>query len=75
MPLDGLQMRSRWRCPGRRHMVAKKLHSCHSEDTLLAVDDQGGIAEPLEEDSKVLYVILLGVAGNDDVIQVYEDEV
>jgi hypothetical protein len=40
-------------------MVAQKFHSSHSKDTLLAVDDQGGGAEPLEEDPKMLQMLLL----------------
>ncbi len=60
---------------GCGHVMTQKFHSCYSKDTLLAVDDQGGIAEPLEEDPKMLEMLLFRVAGNNDVIQVYEDEV
>jgi hypothetical protein len=56
-------------------MMAKELHSCYSKDTFLAVDDQGGIAEPLEEDPQMLEMLLFRAAGDYDVIQVDEDEV
>jgi hypothetical protein len=55
--------------------MTQKFHSCNSKDTLLAVDYQGGIAEPLEKDPKMLQMLLLRAAGDDDVIQVYKDEV
>ncbi len=55
--------------------MAKKLHGGHSKNAILAFDDQSGVAEPMEENPEVLDMVLLWLAGDDDVIQVYEDKV
>jgi hypothetical protein len=50
MALYGLQVGSH----SCSHVMPKKLHGGHSKNTFLAVDEQRGVAEPLEENPEEL---------------------
>ncbi len=54
--------------------MTQELDGGGGEHALLCVDDQARLAQPRENFSQMLQMLLLVPAGNDDVVQVAEDE-
>jgi len=59
---------------GGGHLMTQELDGGGGEHALLCVDDQARLAQPRENFSQMLQMLLLVSAGYDDVVQVAEDE-
>ena len=55
-------------------MVSKVSELADTKDTLFPVDDHPVVREEAEDLTEVHFMLLFSVAGDEDVIQVYEDE-
>ncbi len=59
---------------GGGHLMTQELDNGGGEHALLCVDDQARLAQPRENFSQMLQMLLFVSAGYDDVVQVAEDE-